>query len=303
MRAAWIIGVIAACGGGERAPAPASTARLPSIEARPAAADDPVVAKVDGRNIYGSCVAAQARAHHQDKQQALDDCIGLELLAGVAAQRGLDRDPDVALAYRRALVSREVELDFTDRYKSAADLPPAMRDAAFEKYKWRMHRPEYRYSVYVRGPAKPDAPAAVENAAHAFAIDVYARVKDRSDLFPVDLYAAADAVAHGYSFEELHEPFGTGIGGPGHPEYTRPLFAIPSVGMVSPPTRTPWGWDVILWTDTMPALESSQDEVLAWLFPQLRQAMFEDWVNGLIREQGLEIRVNEPAMTRRYGGS
>jgi hypothetical protein len=284
--------LVAACRGGGR---PRGEARvvLPSIEARPRAIDDPIVAKVDGRPIYGSCVAAQAAALHEDRKRALDDCIGFELLAGAAAARGVTRDPDVKDGYRRALVSRYVDAEFTARVTTWDDLPADLRDTAFHKLAWRMHRPEYRFAVYVRAPLGDQATPADDAAARALIEQIYDRLKDREDLFPVDLYATADEVAGNRRVDKSGSPYGTGLDGPGDKTFTQPLFAIPAIGQVAPPARTKWGWDLILWVDTMPPLELSADELKQQLFPDLRRAYFDRWVQDVARAQHVEVVVDE----------
>ncbi|MCE9577366.1 MAG: hypothetical protein K8W52_29730 [Deltaproteobacteria bacterium] len=285
---------LAACGSPARPAGPKDAPGLPPITAQPAAPDDPIVARVDGRPVFGSCVATQAAALHLDAKAALDQCVGFELLAGAAAARGAERAPEVQRAYRTALVSRLIEREFSATHRRPADLPPEMVEAAFDHYKWRMHRPEYRYAVFVRAPLEKDKvpPPEKEAAARQLAFEIYDRVKDRTDLFPSDLRAAAHAVAGDRTVEDNLSPYGTGKDGPGHTTFTGPLFAIPAIGQVAPPARTPWGWDVILWVDTMPALESSRDDVIAWLFPALRSQLFLDWSNRVAQELRLPITVD-----------
>lgn len=283
----------AACRGGGRPHAAARAIVLPSIEARPTAPDDAIVAKVDGRPIYGSCVAAQAAALHEDRTHALDDCIGFELLAGAAAARGVARDPDVIDGYRQALVGRFLDVAFRDAYRTFTDLPASLRDPAFHNLEWRMHRPEYRFSVYVRATVGEKATPADEQAAHALMDQIYARVAGRKDLFPDDLFAIAREVAGPRAIEMLTTPYGTGVDGPGDPTYTKPLFALGAVGEVTPPSRTTWGWDLILWTDSLPALETSADDLRAWMFPELRRAWFERWIDDLAREANADIAIDE----------
>jgi hypothetical protein len=283
----------AACRGGGRAHVATRAIVLPSIEARPASADDAIVAKVDGRPIYGSCVAAQAASLHEDRTRALDDCISFELLAGAAAARGVAHDPDVIDGYRQALVGRFLDVAFRDKYRTFTDLPASLRDPAFASLQWRMHRPEYRYSVYVRAVVGEKATPADEQAAHALMDQIYARVAGKKDLFPADLFAIAREVAGPRPIEMLTSPYGTGINGPGDQTYTRPLFALDAIGEVTPPSRTTWGWDLILWTDTMPALETSAEDLRAWMFPDLRRAWFERWIDELARADDADIVIDE----------
>src|SRR4051812_6195816 len=70
-------------------------------------ADDVVVATVDGRPVWGSCVTVQA-THAHTKEVALEECIEFELMAQAAEKRGLATDPDVVDATRTALVNQLV---------------------------------------------------------------------------------------------------------------------------------------------------------------------------------------------------
>ncbi|HTJ41771.1 MAG TPA: hypothetical protein VL463_06725 [Kofleriaceae bacterium] len=291
--AVTLVVVVVACSGKSQPHARSSRIALPSIDQTPRSKDDPIVAKVDGHPIYGSCVATQAAAHHADAKHALDECIGFELLAHAALARGVEQDPDVGDAYRRALVSRFVDVEFRDHYATFDDLPQELRDAAYEKFKWRLHRPEYRYAVYVRATLGDKATPADDDAAHALIQAVYDRLKDRRDLFADDLYEAADAVAGAKQIDKSAQPYGTGLDGPGERSFTTPLFSIPDIGMVAPPARTKWGWDLILYVGKLPALETTPDELRAWLFPELRHAWFEQWTEDLAKAENANIVVDE----------
>ena len=299
MRAvAVVICVVAACRGGAPRPGAGPVTTLPAIEAQPAAPDDPIVATVDGRPVYGSCVAAQAAALHEDARRALDDCIGFELLAGAAAAQGVAKDPDVIDGYRRALVGRFLDVEFRDRYRTWDDLPAALAGAVWEHNKFRMHRPEYRFATYARAPIADNASPADQAAARQLIDDIYAQVKDRHDLFPDDLIAIAQDAAHGRRVDLLRDPFGTAFDGPGHPSFAHPLFDIPAIGSVSPPVRTKWGWDIILWTGDLPPLETSAADVRAQLFPQLRRDWFEHWIDDLARARNDDITVDDAQLAR-----
>jgi hypothetical protein len=90
-----------------------------------AASSDDAVATVDGRPIYATAVAAQARARGVDKRTALADLVDAEVLAGEAGRRGLDRDLDVRLETRGALGRRLVSTTF-EREVTPADVPDAI---------------------------------------------------------------------------------------------------------------------------------------------------------------------------------
>ena len=98
--------------GGEHAPAATLVA-----DAR-----DEIVATVDGRPIYASAVAVEARARGVDRRTALSDLVDAEVLAGEAARRGLDQDLEVRDDTKGALVRRYLALGFEPSV-SPADVP------------------------------------------------------------------------------------------------------------------------------------------------------------------------------------
>ena len=136
-RLALVLALVAAGCSGRRAPADAPSAALV------AASDDAVVATVDGRPIYASAVAAQARARGVDARAALSDLLDAEALAGEAARRGLDRDLDVRLDTKGALVRRLLETTF-DKEVTPADVP-----TQWVRREYRRRLPYLSHSLYV----------------------------------------------------------------------------------------------------------------------------------------------------------
>ena len=286
-----------ACGRGP-ASAPSSAVAVPAtaappITATPAAPDDVVVARVDGRPVYGSCVAAQAAQHGGHRRAALDDCVGLELLAGAAAGRGLDRDPDVVDAYRHALVNRFVDREFAARIRTAADLPASLVEPTLEKEGFKMHRPEFRYGVYVRAtlPAGTPDGSPKEQAARALIEAVHAELVGRRGLFPSDVFEVGDrlAAARGATVDHDAKPYATSLEGGADRPWREALFQAPEIGAVSPPNRNKWGWDVILWTDVLPARNLTRDQFLTDLFPTLRRRYFMQWSQQLYRDHRVDV--------------
>ncbi|HVK72311.1 MAG TPA: hypothetical protein VM734_03295 [Kofleriaceae bacterium] len=297
--------VLAAAGGcGERAAAPAATAAAPvvaTLVAPPAGPDDVIVARVDGRPVWGSCVAAQAAGRPERRAAALDECVALEVAAQEAERRGLDRDPDVIDEATRALVARFVDQELRAKVRTVADLPPAMVDQVFAKQSWRMHRPEYRSSFFARielDDTQRGTPAdqAAEQAARA----AYAGLAMRQDLFPHDVEAALRAAA-GTMTVVTAVPDPAVRDGILQPYYRDALFALPAIGTVAPPVRGPYGWDLILYTDQLTELESTKDEVLAQLFPALRQRYFERWTTELGKRHRVERLVDDATLRAALG--
>jgi len=109
-------------GGGEHGPA------TPLV----AEATDDVVATVDGRPIYASAVAVQARARGVDRKTALSDLVDAEVLAGEAARRGLEQDIHVRDETKGALVRRYLETGF-ERDVTANDVPDPLVRREYQK--------------------------------------------------------------------------------------------------------------------------------------------------------------------------
>ncbi len=294
MRAA-VLAVLAACGGAPE-PAPTTSTRAATTIATKNGPTDEIVAQVNGRPVWASCVAAQAAQAAREttldeaalRQRGLDECIAFELLAQEADKRGLATDSEVVDATRTALVSRVVEVGFERRYTKAEDL-----GERFEKWyrenAFRMHRPELRGSAYLRvsGPDETARPAAQA---------IYAQLADRRGMFAFDLEPLSKAApgAPPVEYAVVPDKAATEL----EPSYRATLFAIPEVGRVAPPVKTPWGWDVILWTGGLPPKETPREELVAQAFPELRRSMFSAWLAQVTKELGVKPEIVEAGIAR-----
>lgn len=309
MRAALVFA--AACGG---AAAPPQTPNGPpaSTIAAPASPDDAVVATVSGRPVYGSCVAAQAAAHHLTARAALDQCIAFELLAREAEARGLARDPGVVDATRVALVGAVVARGYERAFTKPADFGGAWdeitNNAGFQKQiVFRLKHLEYRSSTYVRVVVPKDAPKADDDAQRAIAeriataaatetgmlgphlVELAARVVPDHRLIPTPPSSKPQPTG---TIEWEHvTPFRNGGRGGLEDEYADALFAIPAIGRASPATRTSRGWDVIAWTGVEPELDPSPDVLAAELLPEVQRAYFARWVGKLGRAMNVHVQL------------
>jgi len=72
-----------------------------------------------------------------------------------------------------------------------------------------------------------------------------------------------------------------------------PGAPIPAVGEVSPPIRTKWGWDVILFHDQITPREITRDELVAEMLPDLRRSYFVKWVDQIAKSRGIKIVPND----------
>lgn len=292
MRSAIAALVLAACGGAPEV-TPATRSRAASPIATGKGSADSIVAQVNGRPVWASCVEAQATAlgsaAGDAKKRALDECVAFELLAQEAERRGFAGEADVAEATRTAVVSRLVELGFEQRYQTPADLG-ARLEKWFADNQWRMHRPELRSSAYLRIPG--DSPEA-----KAMAQAIYEQLASRTGLFASDLQDAIAALPPGSpkaEFANLSIKNREDL----VPEFSNVLFAIPEVGRVAPPAKTAWGWDVILWTGGLSAKETPRAELEAEAFPDLRRSMFPIWVAQIARDLGVKPEIDPAGVAR-----
>ncbi len=296
MRTLLIISLAAACGGSSE-PTPQPTVQALSPVAPRADETDLEVARVNGRPVWGSCVAAQVAHGAKARQAALDECVSFELLAQVAEHRNLGVDPLVVEATRSALVSRLIEIGFEARYQNPADLGDRLTKW-LDQNAWRLHRPELRTSAYARINVPKQAPPELEASAKQLAERIAAATAGQTGLFGVNLREIAERVAAGSSLKpeiaQVPQFARSGL----DPAYADALWGIPEVGRTSGTVRTPWGWDVILFSGVLPPKELTRDELAADVFDELRRATFTTWVNELIKQLGVHVDVDQAQVTR-----
>ncbi|HEY4176803.1 MAG TPA: peptidylprolyl isomerase [Kofleriaceae bacterium] len=300
MRAALFL-LLAACGSSTPT-GPSAGAVAASMIAAPADPGDAIVAHVNGRPIYASCVQEQAKASSVNARSALDQCVAFELLAQQAEKQQLATAPEVIEATRAALVNRLVEKGFEARYQKPADFG-AQLDKWVTDNAWRMDRPELRASTYLRVQMGPKVAPEMDAQGKALAEQLYAQLKDQTGLMPADLTDVASAAGKTTTLQVV------GASPPMQPAstldkvYADALFAIPEVGRISPPVRTKWGWDVILYSDGLPPLKQTREELVQSAFSDLRRGLFPLWVNGIKKELGANIQIEQDAVAKLAGGS
>lgn len=250
--------------------------------------------------VWASCVAAQAPtiaagSDGERRTAARDQCIAFELLAQLAEACGLAAAPEVGQAVRSAEVNRLVETDFEQRYRTPADLAPQI-DALVKANEARMHIPQLRASAYARFVVPPHAPAETEARAHALADRLATELAGQTGLYGVHLVEAARRIDDGSGIELATEDVKPSYQDRLVDAYGAALYAIPAVGRTSPALRTPWGWDVVLWTGGIEARDRSRDEVVAEIFPELRRRQFVSWVNQITRRLGVHVEVDQAAV-------
>ena len=255
MRPLVAILLIAACGGeAKKAPAPARPDAL-----RAAAAGRTVVARVNGEPVYDDCVARQASAG-KDLRAALDDCVAFELLAQEALRRGYLAAPEVAEAGRREMVRSLIAAEFTPTLDDPSDIPAAdikwLWDSQLES---SYNKPERRRATYCRVGVKKKTPRGGDRdlKGKAYAEQIHRAMQGLT--FTPELLALTCNLASGgrkvRTTTSETEPFaanGGYSGGRYAREFAGAAFSIDKIGHVSEPTRTEWGWDIVLLTDIRP---------------------------------------------------
>ena len=160
----FVLGLACACGS-STPPKQAATSGPPApLTATPASPSDVVVATVNGKPVYGSCVTIQA-ARGATKQQALEECISFELLAQAAERYATD--PEVVSETKTALVSQFIAREYEDKYTSPKDFGPAW-NRFVELNKLKVEHSEARGSAYLRitlkTPTSPEEGASASSA-------------------------------------------------------------------------------------------------------------------------------------------
>lgn len=282
------------------------TAPSGPVAATPEREGDAVVARVAGLPVYASCVEHQAAAMQAKapaatagldepalRRRALEECVGFELLAQEAAARGLGAAPEVAEAQRQAAVNRFVEREIDDKVRTAAELPAPFWARVLDRYRWRMHRVDYRASMFVRFtvPAKEPQGSPADLAAQAAAERVAKELADERGLFPQHVAEAARRLAPGQPMEEGNAPLSDADRLV--PVYSKALFALQEIGRVTPAIRTEWGWDVVLLTDRLPPRDITEAQLGEELFPEVRLGYFTAWSKS--QGKGISVQVSPQA--------
>jgi hypothetical protein len=270
-RLAIALACAAACGGRSEERPPA--ARVDALRA--AAAGRQVVARVDGEPVYDDCVARQAAAP-KDLRSALDDCIRFELLAQEALRRGYLADPEVAEVRRREMV-RVLIGEFATTIDEPTDLPVAELQRLWEaKLRASYNRPERRRATYCRVGVKKKTPRGGDRdrKAKAYADQIHRAMQGMR--FSPELLALSCHLASGgrkvqttLSQTVAFDATGAAPTARYAREFADAAFSVDQVGHVSQPTRTDWGWDIVLVTEILPP----ESKTFAEAEPEIREML------------------------------
>ncbi len=272
---------------GHRERAEPATAAAPDLVGQHHAGDE-VVAEVDGQPIFASCVATQMAATGAEAHAALDQCIDFELLARAAEKRGYADRPEVREARKVETVRAVIDKEFVANFSSPEDIPEADLRQYWNAWKDRFDHPEIRLVQYVRVEVDEKLPRGgpEDVAAHDSAERIYRALKDRAPLTAGELADTAREIAGDQKLSMSKQPYAMPRHGVAVEEFAAAGFAIPAVGQLSPPTRTQWGWDLLLLTKIIPAehktFEQAKPELRQRIFGFSRAQAFHEWTNRLL---------------------
>jgi hypothetical protein len=289
MRALLVLAVLVGACSGSHAPPPAPSG--PPAQMIASAAGDVQVATVEGRPVWASCVTAQA-ARGASKQDAIEQCIDFELMAVEAEKRGYAIDHDVVIATKTALVSELVAREFEDKFQRPEDFG-TFWSKSLDKNAGRFDHPEARGSVYARIVVPKTAPPADDAAAKRLIDELYAALANERGLMRAHVADIAKRVIGTRGKLSVDEVAPDVRHGRLYDGYSAALFAIPEIGRVSPPVRTPWGWDIILWSSVVPEVHATPAEIVDKALPDIKRSYFPYWVARVAQNLGIKAELED----------
>ncbi|MGF1468786.1 MAG: peptidyl-prolyl cis-trans isomerase [Sandaracinaceae bacterium] len=224
---------------------------------------DGVVATVGGEPIGIDDVVRVVERYDLPPRLALERLVEQALLAREAQRQGLEEDPRVRRAARRAavqaLLARTVEGDAV----AITPLSPEELARRYEEQRLRFSRPERRRSVQLVAPVPSDA--SPEQAAEARRAAEQAQREAEGGEQPA-AYLRAQARRVPGSVELVSEELPPlARDGRGDPSFLAALFSTDGPGLVAGPVRTELGWHVVAVTEVEPAEHRTREEAYAVL--------------------------------------
>ena len=291
----WLVVLVVSLGAcsGSHAPPPAPSG--PPAPMTASAAGDVQIATVTvagvDRPVWASCASAQA-ARGASKADAVNQCIDFELMAIEAEQRGYAIDHDVVLATKTALVSELVAHEYEDKFQRPEDFG-TFWTKSLERNRGRFDHGEARGSVYARIDLAKTATPADDEAAKKLIDELYAALANERGLMRPHLEAIAKRVIGTRGKLSVAAVPADLRHGRLHETYVAALFAIPQVGRVAPPVRTPWGWDIILWDSVVPEVHATPAELLEQALPEIKRSFFPYWVARIGQSLGVKAQLED----------
>lgn len=264
-----------------------------------------VVARVNNEDItlgeYERRLDAQApfaRARYNSRERKLDflnTMVQFEVLADEAQRLGYDRDPEVVLELKQAMVRRMM----TDRISQAVKLED-ITDAEIQTY-YDAHREDY-----VR-PAKVRASQIVV-ADEATARKVHQELLQGFKEHPTDKRKIFALKARDTSIDKPTAELGGDMrffalpkdGGTVDPPVAEAAFALEHVGSITEPFQAKAGWTLVMLTGRKERFEKPLDEVKRTiqnrLFREKRAAKEAEMIESL--KKGASITLHDDLLNR-----
>ena len=238
--------VLAACGKGQQAAAPAPAVDKPAV---------PAVATVDGtpisRQAYDDYLKAALRgkpvsdATVEEKNQVLDQMINMQILATVAEKDGLDKDPEVAT--RLTLVRTQIMADAAaQKYVKTNEPADSELHAAYDA---ATDKTEYHAS-HILVPTKEKAQALIKKLKGG------AKFEDVAKAESTDNSKATGGDLGWFTTARMVKPFGDAV------------KALKKGEITPEPVQTQYGWHII-------RLEDTRDAPFDQMKPQLANALMQ----------------------------
>jgi peptidyl-prolyl cis-trans isomerase C len=259
--------VLAACGKGQQAAAPA-----------PAAADKaapPPVAIVDGtpisRDAFDDYLKGLLRGKPitdvtaDEKNQVLDQMINMQLIAAQAEKDGMDKDPEVAT--RIALLRTQILADAAaQKYVKANEPTDAELQAAYDS---ATDKTEYHAS-HILVPTKEKAEQLIKKLKGG------AKFEDLAKTESTDNSKANGGDLGWFTTAKMVKPFGDAVKGLKKGDFT------------AEPVQTQYGWHIIKLQDTR---DAPLDQMKPQLSNPIMQKKFQAYIDGLKKNAKIEKKL------------
>ena len=257
--------LLAACGKGQQAAAPAATDKP---TAQP-------VAIVDGtpisRDAYDDYLKSLLRGKPlsdvtaDEKNQVLDQMINMQLISIQAEKDGLDKDPDVAT--RIALLRTQILADAAAQKYVKSNEPSdqelhAAYDAATDKTEY--------HASHILVPTKEKADQLIKK------IKGGAKFEDLAKSDSTDNSKSNGGDLGWFTVARMVKPFGDAVKGLKKGEFT------------ADPVQTQYGWHIIKLQDTR---DAPFDQMKPQLSNAIMQKKFQDYIEGLKKTAKIERKL------------
>jgi peptidyl-prolyl cis-trans isomerase C len=258
--------LLAACGKGQQATAPAPADNKPAT---------PPVATVNGtpisREAYDDYLKGLLRGKPltdvtpEEKNQVLDQMINMQLIAAQAEKDGLEKDPDVAT--RIALLRTQILADAAAQKYVKSNEPAdqelhAAYDAATDKTEY--------HAAHILVPTKEKAEQLIKK------IKAGAKFEDVAKAESTDNSKTSGGDLGWFTTARMVKPFGDAVKG------------LKKGEMTSEPVQTQYGWHIIKLDDTR---DAPFDQMKSQLSNGIMQKKFQAYIDDLKKNAKIEKKL------------